>query len=112
MAAAGAPSAPRPRRTLQVATCYKARAASFESVECVDRIEVERDTDQGVAIGSPALSLPSRVVDQASNALVARPRNIEMCSIFPASAVRLGDRDREIVEANDDLHEAVVESRS
>ena len=77
--------------------------ASLEACQIVDGSSVQGDVDKRCTGFSAPRPLPSSIVDQETHALIARAWNIELCSAFSAPAVRLGDRERPVVEPNDGL---------
>jgi hypothetical protein len=82
-----------------------------EAAQIVDGAMVEGDIDERCTGFTAPRPLPSRIVDQETNALVARARNVEFGSVFSAPAIRLRDRHRPVVEPNDRFQEVPIEAR-
>jgi hypothetical protein len=73
---------------------------------------IEGDVDErGTGFSAPR-PLPSSIVDQKPNALVARTWNVELRSAFSTPAVGLGYRKRPVVESNDGLDQLSLEAWS
>ena len=83
-----------------------------EVVESVDRLRVKSDVDQDVADEAATRPTPSRRVDEQANALVARPRNVELLSQCAASPIGLRDRNRAVVELNEPHDQVRLETGS
>ena len=86
---------------LQLATW--SRASSVEPVQSVNRTPVEGYLDECVARCPTSRSVTPCVMDQHADALVAGARNVELCGMFSASSVRLGDGYGGIVEPDQSL---------
>ena len=71
---------------------------------------MEGDVDKRGTGFSASGPLPPSIVDQKTHTLVARARNIQLCGTIPASAVRLRDRKRAVVEPHDGLEEVPIEA--